>query len=171
MLHAGPAPPRAGSGSSGPSADGGAPGGSDGGGGTGSDAGQGGGTDAGTGSDGGSGGGGGSGSGGQDGGTTSSDCDGLVPGTPGAPSEFRWMNRDLNSTSGGYCGRGETDGTGHIALSWQDPWQPHDSKYAFLDPATGSQVGSYDKGTRLVLIGQASGFMGGTCAGSICAEN
>jgi len=115
--------------------------------------------------------GGGSGGGGQDGGTASSDCDGLVPGTPGAPSEFRWMNRDLNPTSGGYCGRGETDGTGHVALSWQDPWQPHDSKFAFLDPATGSQVGSYDKGIRLELIGQARGFMGANCVGSICQSN
>jgi hypothetical protein len=94
-----------------------------------------------------------------------------VPGTPGAPSEFRWMDRDLNSTSGGYCGRGETDGTGHIALSWQNPWQPHSSKFAFLDPATGSQVGSYDKGIRLDLIGQASGFMGANCVGSICQSN
>ena len=81
------------------------------------------------------------------------------------------MNRDLNGTSGGFCDRAETDGTGHIALSWQHPWQPHDSKFAFLDPATGTQVGSYDKGVRLELIGQASGFMGGNCVGGVCASN
>jgi hypothetical protein len=81
------------------------------------------------------------------------------------------MNRDLNSSSGGHCFPAETDATGHIALSWQNPWQPHNSRFAFLDPATGSQVGSYDKGIRLLLIGQASGFMGGTCAGAMCQQN
>jgi len=32
-------------------------------------------------------------------------------------------------------------------------------------------VGSYDKGIRLDLIGQASGFMGANCVGSICQSN
>jgi len=49
--------------------------------------------------------------------------------------------------------------------------KPHDSKFAFLDPATATQVGSYDKGVRMELIGQASGFMGGNCVGGVCAAN
>jgi len=81
------------------------------------------------------------------------------------------MNRDLNSSSGGRCFPAETDGTGHLALPWQNPWQPHNSQFAFVDPATGSQVGSYNNGVRLLLIGQASGFMGGNCQGAMCQQN
>jgi hypothetical protein len=127
--------------------------------------GQGSGSGSGAGQDGGS-----AGGGGQDGGSAASDCDGLVPVAPGAPTEFRWMNRDLNSNSGGACFEAETDGTGHIALGWETPWQPHSTQFAFVDPATVSQAGSY-QGIRLALIGQASGFMGGNCAGANCSQN
>ena len=105
-----------------------------------------------------------------DGGTASSDCDGLAPGAPGMATEFRWMNRDLNNNSGGSCFPAETDGTGHIAVSWQNPFQPHDSRFAFVDPASASEAGSY-RAVGMLLIGQASGFMGGQCGGTICAEN
>jgi len=105
-----------------------------------------------------------------DGGTASSDCDGLAPGAPGMATEFRWMNRDLNNNSGGSCFPAETDGTGHIAVSWQNPFQPHDSRFAFVDPASASEAGSY-MAVGMLLIGQASGFMGGQCGGTICAEN
>lgn len=134
--------------------------------GTGGGAGGGGGgaVDAGTGSGGGSAD---AGSGNADGGTAASDCDGLMPAAPGAPSQFKLVNQDLNQ---GLCIAGETDGTGHIAVSWQDSFQPHDSRYTFIDPATASAVGSFG-GTRLVLIGQASGFMGGECQGADCFQD
>jgi hypothetical protein len=159
-----------GGGSSSGSASGGSGGPSDGG--TATDAGQGSGSDAGSGSDGGqdAGSGGGGQDGGQDGGTASSDCDALVPQAPGAPIEFRWTDRDLNSNSGGRCDRAETDGTGHVALFWRHSFQPGDHRFAFLDPATGKQVGSYG-GIGLTLIGQASGFIGGNCQGTNCAQN
>lgn len=131
------------------------------------DGGSGGSSDGGTATDAGTGGGGG---GGTDGGTATSDCDGLAPGAPGAASVFQWTDRDLNSSSGGVCFPGETDGTGHIALSWQNMFQPHDSRFAFVDPATNSQAGSYT-GVGLLLIGQASGFMGGQCAGASCQDD
>ncbi|MGE5048928.1 MAG: hypothetical protein ACM3PC_10190 [Deltaproteobacteria bacterium] len=124
--------------------------------------------DAGTG--GGTGSGGGSadaGSGNADGGTAASDCDGLTPAAPGAPSQFKLVNQDLNQ---GQCSAGESDGTGHIAVSWQNSFQPHDSRYTFVDPATAAPVGSF-AGTRLVLIGQASGFMGGECQGADCFQD
>src|SRR5205823_3736212 len=72
--------------------------------------------------------------------------------------------------SGGSCFPAETDGTGHIAVSWQNPFQPHDSRFAFVDPASASEAGSY-MAVGMLLIGQASGFMGGQCGGTICAEN
>jgi hypothetical protein len=96
------------------------------------------------------------------------DCAGLVPPSPGAPSQFKWANQDLGA-SGGSCFPAETDGTGHIAVSWQHAYQPHDSHFAFIDPA-GTNVGSFT-GTGLLLIGQASGFMGGECAGASCWQD
>jgi hypothetical protein len=96
------------------------------------------------------------------------DCAGLVPPAPGAPSQFKWANQDLGSM-GGSCFPAETDGTGHIAVSWQHAYQPHDSRFTFVDPA-GRAVGSFT-GTGLLLIGQASGFMGGECAGAMCSQD
>jgi hypothetical protein len=170
-----------GGGNGGPSAGGGSPPVSDAGSGSGgvdAGAGGGGGIDAGTGGggavDSGTGGGAGSGggsadagSGSTDGGTAASDCDGLMPPAPGAPSQFKLVNQDLNE---GKCFPGETDGTGHIAVAWQNDFQPHDSDYTFIDPATSAQVGSF-RGTRLLLIGQASGFMGGECQGADCFQD
>ncbi len=104
---------------------------------------------------------------GTDGGTIASDCDGLVPPAPGAPSQFRLVNQDLTA---GACFPGEADGTGHIAVSWQGELQPHASNYAFVDPSTSTQVGSFS-GTRLILIGEVSGFMGGECLGANCEQD
>jgi hypothetical protein len=155
--------------------------GTGGGGGTGTGGGTGGGgggaVDAGTGGGTGSGGGG-SGGGSADagsgnadagsgGGTASSDCDGLMPQAPGAPSQFKLVNQDLNE---GKCSGGETDGTGHIAVSWQNDFQPHDSDYTFIDPATSAPAGSF-RGARLLFIGQASGFMGSECLGADCFQD
>lgn len=116
------------------------------------------GADGGTSSDGGT----------PDGGTASSDCDGLAPGTPGTPAQISLPDQDLNS---GECFAGETDGTGHIAVSWQNGFQPHDSRYKFIDPSNGKVVGSYLAAGMYPLIGQASGFMGGECSGSMCEED
>ena len=113
------------------------------------------GADGGTSSDGGT----------PDGGTASSDCDGLAPGTPGTPAQISLPDQDLNS---GECFAGETDGTGHIAVSWQNGFQPHDSRYKFIDPSNARVVGSYLAAGMYPLIGQASGFMGGECNGSMC---
>jgi hypothetical protein len=169
-------PPASDAGSAGGAVDAGTGGGSDAGtggggavdaGGGGGGTGGGGAVDAGTG--GGTGSGGGTadaGSGNADGGTAASDCDGLMPAAPGAPSQFKLV-QDLNE---GACFPGETDGTGHIAVSWQNSFQPHDSDYTFIDPATSAAVGSF-RGTRLVLIGQASGFMGGECQGADCFQD
>jgi hypothetical protein len=133
--------------------------------------------DAGSGGDGGGGGGdqdgGSSGGGGsQDGGTQANDCDGLLRGDPGTGTQFVWQNRDLNASSGGgFCDVGQTDGTGHLALRWQHSYQPTETAYAFVDPATNTQAGSYDRGVRLSLIPQASGFMGTNCFGAECDNN
>lgn len=173
-----------GGGSTGASGDGGSSPAADAGSGSGGvDAGAGGvgGVDAGTGgggaADAGTGGGTGSGGGSADagpgsadagtgGGTAASDCDGLAPQTPGAPSQFKLINQDLDN---GSCFPGQTDGTGHIAVSWQNAFQPHNSDYTFVDPATSAKVGSFT-GVQLFLIGQASGFMGGECAGADCEQ-
>jgi len=96
------------------------------------------------------------------------DCAGLVPPSPGAPSQFKWEKQDLGNM-GGSCFPAETDGTGHLAVSWQNGYQPHDSRFTFVDPA-GTQVGSF-RGVGLLLIGQASGFMGGECAGGMCSQD
>ena len=104
---------------------------------------------------------------GVDGGTAASDCDGLLPPPPGAPLEYRWAKQDLNV---GRCLPAESDGTGHLALWWQHDYQPHESRYLFLDPATGAAAGSY-QGVNLELIGQASGFIGGDCYGAQCQED
>jgi hypothetical protein len=94
-----------------------------------------------------------------------------MPGAPGSGTQFVWPNRDLNGSAGGFCDRGETDGTGHIALRWQHSFQPGDTQFAFVDPATNTQAGSYDRGTVLLLVGQASGFMGTNCLGAECDNN
>ena len=112
----------------------------------------------------------GTGGGGADAGTIASDCDGLLPPSPGAPSQFRWEKQDLSQTSGGTCKPAESDGTGHIALYWQNSFQPGDSRYRFIDSSTGAAVGSYT-GTGLRLIGQASGFIGSECAGAACFQD
>lgn len=93
-----------------------------------------------------------------------------LPPPPSAPSQFRWAKQDLNTISGGTCNEAETDGTGHVALSWDGFEQPHATRYAFVDPASGTAAGTY-QGTRLGLIGQLSGFIGANCVGAICAEN
>ncbi|MGE5048929.1 MAG: hypothetical protein ACM3PC_10195 [Deltaproteobacteria bacterium] len=89
-----------------------------------------------------------------------------MPQTPGAPSQFKLVDQDLTR---GSCFAGETDGTGHIAVSFQNAFQPHNSDYTFVDPATSAKVGAF-QGMRLFLIGQASGFMGGECAGADCEQ-
>jgi hypothetical protein len=96
------------------------------------------------------------------------ECAGLVPPAPGAPTQFKWANQDLGS-GGGSCFPAETDGTGHVAISWQHAYQPHDSHFAFIDPA-GRAAGSFT-GTGILLIGQASGFMGGECSGAMCQQD
>ena len=130
----------------------------------GGDSGSGGGSDGGSG--GGGGGSGGTGDGGS-GGTTASDCDGLMPAAPGAPLQFRWAGRDLVN---GSCSIGDVDGTGHIALLWQDNNQPGDSHYLFVDSSTGSSAGSYTGTWLLGLIGQLSGFMGADCFDTYCTQ-
>jgi hypothetical protein len=103
-----------------------------------------------------------------DGGTTaSSDCDGLLPADPAAPAQFKLVNQDLVS---GTCLPAETDGTGHLALLWQDNFQPHDSQFTFVDPLSNSAAGTFT-GTNLRLIGQNGGFMGGDCAGADCTQD
>jgi hypothetical protein len=150
LLHCGKDSP--GSASVGPSADGGTT------------------IDGGTGADGGTGSDGGTSDGGTatDGGTASSDCDGLSPGTPGAPSQISLPDQDLVN---GQCFPGETDGTGHITVSWQNGYQPHDSRYKFIDPSNAKVVGSHQAAGMYPLIGQASGFIGAECAGSTCQED
>ena len=106
------------------------------------------------------------GGGGGGGGNVGSDCDGLVPAAPGAATEFRWSERDLRE---GTCDAAATDGTGHIALTWQHHFQPGDTKLAFIDPSNNSQAGSYG-GTVLRFFGKASGFIGGDCQGSNCVQ-
>src|SRR5262249_10978791 len=49
-------------------------------------------------------------------------------------------------------------------------FQPGDVAFAFLDPTTGNQAGTYG-GIGLRLIGQASGFIGGNCQGTNCQQN
>jgi hypothetical protein len=121
------------------------------------------------GSDAGGAGGGGSGDNGgaSDAGTTVSDCDGLMPAAPGNPSQFVWEKQDL--VQGG-CYIGDVDGTGHLALLWQNAFQAHDSRYVFIDPSSGAAAGSFF-GTRLNLIGQASGFIGSDCQGASCFQD
>ena len=134
------------------------------GGGGGSDGGAGGG-----GSDGGTSGGGGSGgtSDGGSGGQTASDCDGLLPPAPGAPSQFRWTGRNIGGA--GACLIGDVDGTGHIALLWQNQ-SLGDSHYVFVDGSANSIGGSYSGTGPLELIGQSSGFMGIECSDVFCRQ-
>ncbi|HXN56056.1 MAG TPA: hypothetical protein VN874_07290 [Myxococcales bacterium] len=132
-------------------------GGSGGDGGTGRDGGV---TDGGTGRDGGA----------TDGGKPS-ECDGLMPGAPGAPSQFALANLDLTEWAGGTCYPAETDGTGHIAVSWQKGSLELTSLFFFIDPASATVVGSYGVYSMYPLIGQASGFIGGVCNGARCSEN
>jgi hypothetical protein len=90
-----------------------------------------------------------------------------MPAAPAAPSQFRWTNQDLRE---GTCQIGDVDGTGHLALFWQHDFQPHDSRYVFVDPATADAAGSFN-GVRLELIGEATGFMGGECEGAGCFQD
>jgi hypothetical protein len=108
--------------------------------------------------------------GGTDGGTAtgpSAACNGLIPGTPGGFLPLQLTSQDLVT---GSCQPGESDGTGHIALSWQDNFQPHDTHYTFFEPAHGANVGSYT-GISLPLIGQFTGFMGAECRGANCQQD
>jgi hypothetical protein len=116
--------------------------------------------------------------GGTDGGIATS-CNGLAPATPSTPVNLQLTNQDID---GGECDPAETDGTSHVGVKHQDNGVAKATNFTFFavsdggtDGGTasadaGTPVGTY-QATNSTLLGQKSGFMGADCSGPTCQQD
>jgi hypothetical protein len=91
------------------------------------------------------------------------DCEGLIPGPSGTPTQIRLTNIDLVDDG---CGPGDVDGTGKIALFCNGLGDRGGIYLA--GAADGKVTGPFAGEGGNAFAGQAEGFINGNCTGGAC---